>query len=111
MAKAITVTHVISASIECPHELPDRDVKLLFSTSSVRRLEHYSYDYSVSVCTLRVCAHVNTFPLLGEDARSYAAGYDAYVSAGGLINDNFITTKQPQCNGEGRHEKGYPLIG
>jgi len=67
MAKAITVTHVISASIECPHVLPDCDVKLLSSTSSVRRLEHYSYDYSVSVCRLRVCAHVNTFPFLGED--------------------------------------------
>jgi len=90
---------------------PIRDVKLLSSTSSVRRLEHYSCNYSVSFCRLRVCAHVNTFPSLGEDARSYAAGYDAYVSAEGLINDNLITTKQPQCNGEGRHEKGYPLIG
>jgi hypothetical protein len=68
MAKAITVTHVISASIECPHVLPDRDVKLLSSTSSVRRLEHYSYNYSVSFCRLRVCAHVNTFPSLGQHA-------------------------------------------
>jgi hypothetical protein len=51
-----------------PMYFPIRDVKLLSSTSSVRRLEHYSYNYSVSFCRLRVCAHVNTFPSLGQHA-------------------------------------------
>jgi len=72
MAKAITITQVISAPIECPHVLLDRDVKILSSTSSVRRSEHYSYNYSVSFCRLRVCAHVNIFPSLRQDASRYA---------------------------------------